>query len=132
MSLKRYEDWIATYLLKDGHNCGYGRCDVATKLMLRAFPELTRVAGHVSTASMGRRAHWWCTTPEGAIVDPTAAQFGAVEAYHPFKPGETVRVGTCMNCGDGIWKPCQDLKEPPPSDCSCSLECERALMALYG
>jgi hypothetical protein len=134
MAEERYNEWIAEYLQEVGNN-GYGRCEEATRIMVKVFPELTRVAGHVETIEWGRRAHWWCTTPNGVIVDPTAAQFSGISEYEPLQVGSLIRTGKCMNCGDEIWKPCLDpldLSSMPTHDCSCSPECETMLLAAFG
>jgi hypothetical protein len=120
-----YEEWIATYLARVGNN-GYGKCQAATGEMVAAFPELTIVRGHVE-ASWGRRSHFWCTAPDGSIVDPTAAQFPALFGYDPWKPGDEIMVGKCMNCGEEIWAAVTTLDEPPARQFHCSDRCLREL-----
>jgi len=119
MSQETYRDWIRAYEARCGGPSGtYARCAEATTEMVEAFPELLRVPGHVNCPfPWGRRAHWWCVTAEGEIVDPTKGQFPGIYSYDPFKEGDEVRLGKCMNCGDEIWGPIG-----PPS-CICSKQC---------
>ena len=50
-------------------------------------------------------------TADGTIVDPTAGQFpGPVISYEPWKAGDKVRVGKCMECGEDIWKAVDTLE----------------------
>ena len=69
-----YRAWCAVHVGTTAEDC-YGRCAWATLAMQIAFPELIRVRGHYLCLIWGERDHWWLTTPEGEIVDPTAAQF---------------------------------------------------------
>ncbi len=114
-----YEQWIEQWV---ADNRAYGQCQEATTAMVEAFPELTIVPGRVS-CDWGQRAHWWLTDPNGYIVDPTVSQFGAVFSYHPWKPGDEVRVGKCMNCGDEIWRSVQVLDPPSKNECICNKNC---------
>ncbi len=119
---EEYRQWIANWL---STNNPYSKCAEAVTAMHEVFPNLTVVKGHADT-DWGRRAHWWLVTPTGEVVDPTASQFGAVFAYDPWKPGDKAQVGTCMNCGDEIWKPLQTLDEEPKRECICSTRCSDA------
>lgn len=93
-----YQSWIDAFAAKrKGYLRGY--CMTATAEMVAAFPELIRVAGFCNGAE-----HFWCVTPEGEVVDPTAKQFGdGPYEYKPFESGDEVRVGRCMDCGDDIY-----------------------------
>jgi hypothetical protein len=105
MSAEHYGAWIKAYV--DRHNGSVlGRCHDAVKEMHAAFPELRVVRGHVYVLGIhaGGRAHWWLETPEGAVVDPTESQFPAVLSYEEWKPGDPVRIGKCMDCGQEIWE----------------------------
>lgn len=103
-----------------------GQCQVESLAMQKVFPELAVVRGFVSVmvpGSPGRRGHWWCVDPDGNIVDPTRGQFECVVLdYEPYKEGDHVRLGRCMNCGAEIWgepeKGRQDV---------CSKSCEEIL-----
>lgn len=116
-----YWAWIGEYVERHGGN-PLGLCVNACKEMSEAFPELVTVRGHVY-CSWGKRGHVWLTDPDGNIVDPTRAQFPDPIHYEPWAPGEEVRVGTCMNCGDGIWRALKTLDEDPGSPSACSPEC---------
>ena len=102
---------------------GYGDCREVTEKMAAAFPELTRVRGHYYCTSWGERAHWWLTTPEGEIVDPTFRQFPSKGngVYVPWPEGAKEPTGMCMECGE----PCYDGKF------ACSENCEVSLLAFY-
>lgn len=119
-----YRAWIDAWLEE---NRAYGGCIEASILMAECFPELEVVKGHVY-CDWGKRGHWWLVTPDGEIVDPTVSQFGVVFEYEPWKPGDEVRVGKCMNCGDEIWEVVdrlEDIKEK----CICSKQCHEAFQA---
>jgi len=97
--------------------------------MQEAFPELRRVAGFV-----GAQEHFWCVSPTGEIVDPTAGQFRAepkADDYREFQPGDEVRVGKCMNCGEPIYAKVESLDNPKHHRSACSHECEDELRAAF-
>lgn len=126
--MKKYVEWIEDYERRqNGHLLG--RCAEACKEMHAAFPELKIVKGHVETGVWGRRGHWWLTTPEGEIIDPTAKQFPVIFEYEPFQPGSLVRVGKCCNCGDEIWEPIQSLDQDHGQKSICSKECHDSYVA---
>lgn len=116
-----YQKWIDAFLAA---NNPYGKCKEACQEMMVAFPELKLVPGHIYDAGIGKRSHHWCVAEDGTIVDPTATQFPLLSEYEPWKPGDEVRAGKCMNCGDEIWRECQDLANPPKRECICSPICE--------
>lgn len=94
----RYEAWIEAHVEGDG----YGQCKEVTARMADAFPELARVRGHYLCLRWGVREHWWLTTPNGTVVDPTVAQFPSPptpEAYQPLDEDEEEPTGKCPNCG---------------------------------
>lgn len=117
-----YREWIDDYSdRKEG--VLLGKCAEATKEMVAAFPELTRVPGHVY-GTWGKRAHWWCETADGQVVDPTVGQFpDPFLEYERWIPGDEVRVGKCMNCGREIWRALQTLEEEPPRESFCDAMC---------
>lgn len=119
-----YSEWLVRYAAENGN--GYGRCISATKSMKEAFPELKIVKGHVETP-WGRRGHAWLTDPTGAILDPTAAQFPKIFEYDPWKPGDKVMVGKCMNCGDEIWLTVETLDVDPGRPSTCTDRCSQDL-----
>ena len=119
-----YAEWIAAYVERTPNL--YGKCVSATLEMVEVFPELKRIAGWADEVE-----HFWCVTPTGEIVDPTAAQFagpGGIE-YREFKPGDEVRVGRCMNCGDSIYRAVPALDDPSYATSICSDECEEEAAA---
>ena len=117
-----YAEWSTEYLtrFKESAHC-LGLCKEAVNEMAAAFPELTRVPGHVYSV-WGKRAHWWLTAPDGTIVDPTRAQYPGPITYEPFKEGDEVRLGRCMECGAEIWG---TNPEAVYSTCLCNETCER-------
>lgn len=92
-----YKKWIETNIKNDG----FGQCKEATLQMKEFFPELTRIRGHYYCPIWGEREHWWLTTPQGEIVDPTAAQFPSkgIGHYEPWNESQQEPTGKCPNCG---------------------------------
>jgi hypothetical protein len=109
----RHVEWISRHQLELQYL--RGACLSSCREMLRQFPELKLVRGHVATrAEMVYRAnedceyldpgngHWWLETAGGEIVDPTAAQF---ECSNPFylafdeSLAHELPTGKCPNCG---------------------------------
>ena len=117
--MEKYAAWIAAYLVEK-NGMVYAGCKPAVEAMVKAFPELKAVPGHVWVPAWGKRGHWWCATEDGEILDPTASQFPGISAYEPWKPGDEVRVGKCMNCGDELWAPIQRLEETPATRSFCA------------
>ncbi len=52
-----------------------GTCKEYVDALCAERPELIPVRGYYYDAYHGQREHWWAKTPDGEIVDPTAAQF---------------------------------------------------------
>lgn len=124
--MNKYQLWIERYLERTPRLLG--RCNEACAEMLAEFPELRIVRGHVIVAVWGKRGHVWLIDEEDSIVDPTAKQFPAILCYEPWKPGDEVRVGACMECGESIWEAVDSLEgDPPPNPGICSEECEQAI-----
>lgn len=131
---EKYEEWAKKWLGENGwgDKDGYGQCEDAAKAMAQEFPELTSVPGHVWAGPWGQRQHWWLTTADGTIVDPTATQFPVhVDdlIYEAFQPGHSVVVGRCRECGDDIEKKLNSLDEPIEIRDFCSSRCENAYTA---
>lgn len=125
-----YDEWTRAYLARFARpeHC-YGKCKEAVDKMARAFPELRKVRGHVLSAPpWGRRQHWWLETMDGLVVDPTAAQFPAIEAYEELIEGVTpVQVGRCMSCGKPIMsRDPASMLDVRHSTSLCSDECADA------
>ncbi len=102
-----YADWIDGYVARFPYGVR-GKCAEATREMCEAFPELRRAAGIVQT-SWGVEQHWWCVSPAGEIVDPTASQFKALFGYEELdlnNPADAERVptGVCYWCGEQVYK----------------------------
>ena len=121
-----YDEWITDFV--SNQRVIRGACGRAVNEMVEAFPELKRVAGWVLFAG-GCSEHFWCVAPDGAIVDPTASQFNSELHYQEFQPGDEVRVGRCMNCGDGIYAKVGRLDDRSVARSVCSPECAAALEA---
>lgn len=84
-----YDSWIDAYVYsgKEIH----GQCFQVCQEMLKVFPELVLRAGYVRTWA-GTDLHWWLTTEDGTIVDPTEAQFGGLQPEDYFDCGKTAAV----------------------------------------
>lgn len=74
-----YTEWIAAYASGDVR----ARCGALTHAMAAAFPELRCAFGlynSVLPPRAGFHTHWWCVTPAGQVVDPSARQFPEFQA----------------------------------------------------
>jgi len=82
------------------------QCLEATEKMVSVFPELKRVRGLAAVKEPHdfpptRTPHWWCVTPEGSIVDPTAHQYPThIISYSESDESKGPPTGKCPNCGD--------------------------------
>lgn len=127
----KYQAWCDAYAEEHGSKV-YGRCREAVAALCEAFPELTEVRGHVDCPPpWNRRGHTWATH-EDTIYDPTKTQFPAIFGYDAWTPGEEVRWGVCMDCGEEIWMPLHDLDEKPddpPHAPFCSTRCNASYAA---
>lgn len=115
---KQYQQWIAENVKE--YADAYGKCAEVTQAMANAFPELKRAKGYYHCVIWGRRDHWWLTTSDGKIIDPTAIQFptkGNCE-YEEWVEGMPVQTGICMDCGEPVYN----------GDTFCSKQCELATM----
>lgn len=117
-----HQAWIDAYVAAQN---GFlrGKCREATAAMVAAFPELRQAGGFVY-CTWGRDQHFWCVAPDGAVVDPTAAQFQAAFQYEELDlndPATRARVptGVCMDCGGDVYN----------GDTFCGPECELATAA---
>ena len=99
-----YADWIAVNKKVTYADC-YGTCAETTLEMAAAFPELTRVRGHYYCVVWGERSHWWLTTPDGEIIDPTADQFPSKGngVYVPWNDEDEEPTGKCPQCGELVY-----------------------------
>lgn len=108
----------------DNEAAAYGRCAETTDAMVVEFPELARVRGHYFDRLWGRREHWWCISPDGEIVDPTAAQFPSrgTGRYVQWIEGSPEPTGKCHNCGAEVFGGAN----------FCDEECEAGTMKAMG
>lgn len=92
-----YADWIAANVTET-----YGKCHEVSQAMAAAFPELRLVRGHYYCIAWGERGHWWLATPDGSIVDPTAAQFPSkgTGEYVEWDDSQPEPTGRCPQCGE--------------------------------
>jgi len=80
------------------------QCAEATTAMVAAFPTLRRVRGH-AMIGIDFRPHWWCLTPEGEIIDPTAHQWAAPPVFYDAMPEDAEEpCGKCISCGDLLYR----------------------------
>lgn len=64
-----------------------GKCKELAEEAVNAADDLRLVRGYYHCPIWGRQAHWWATTSDGAIVDPSVKQFptaGAGASYEEF------------------------------------------------
>lgn len=100
-----------------------GRCRELSLEMAEVFKDLTVTKGHVHCV-WGKRGHWWLVDNDGTIVDPTRGQFIGPIEYEEYEEGDEVRLGTCMDCGDGIWGVPGSQSSP-----FCNTACEESTRA---
>jgi hypothetical protein len=93
-----YDEWIEAW--RTDHPRAAGLCARAVSEMVKAFPELQVVQGKALIPGVGGYTcfeydpealkedrppiwvpHWWCVSPDGEILDPTADQFTKVLNY---------------------------------------------------
>ncbi len=117
----KYILWIEQYRQRIPSTLG--RCREASAKMHEAFPELRIVKGHVY-CQWGKRSHSWLQCDDGTVVDPTADQFGVILDYEEWNPGDEVRVGKCMECGENIWREVDTLSDPAHVERFCGTACE--------
>lgn len=109
-----YQEWIEANVQE-----GYGKCVELTLAMQEAFPELKRVRGHYHCWVWGAREHWWLTTPDGVVVDPTADQFPSQGLGEYVEWDGEEPTGICWDCGEY----CYEGRE------FCSERCQERYMA---
>jgi hypothetical protein len=89
---EKYRLWIEKN--RDFNKWGYCHCQ--SEAMKKQFPELLLIRGYVDLGE----SHWWCETPDGAIVDPTYMQFGGDgHKYKAHDESEPEPIGQCFECG---------------------------------
>ncbi|WNM70169.1 hypothetical protein [Myxococcus phage Mx1] len=76
-----YQEWIDAYTFSLGGVSPKGMCGAATAAMALYFLELRPVLGRVDTGDGNLHPHWWCVSPDGTILDPTASQFQTILEY---------------------------------------------------
>lgn len=97
-----YREWI----VKNVPNSCAGQCTKYVNLMVKAFPELKKIRGHIRywndlEKKNKRSPHWWTKAPDGCIFDPTAVQFAHLEFhYEEWEEGQKEPTGKCPNCGE--------------------------------
>jgi len=110
-----YEEWIEKTTLEKKIN----RCKELCIEMNDIFPELRLCSGFVTLAARPKllEDHWWLTTPDGEIVDPTANQWLCpIIDYIDTEEEDFEPTGRCQ--GNGCNKLCYDDDE------YCSRECD--------
>ncbi len=80
------------------------QCAEASAAMIRDFPDLRRARGHVM-AGVDFRPHWWCVTPDGDTVDPTAHQWSVPPVFYEALPDDVEEPhGKCYHCGSLLFR----------------------------
>ena len=125
-----YNAWISDYAERN-RGIIHGRCKDACTEMAERFPELTIVTGHIEDASWGRRGHFWLVTRDGAIVDPTRAQFPCLMSYETgVEAGRQDRDRQVhVGAASLIWLEANSLEEPPTHPLICSEACFKTIKA---
>lgn len=95
-----------------------GKCREMSEAAAAADPTLTVVRGYYHCPMWGAQEHWWCTAPDGSIVDPTAAQFPSkgIGEYIAFSGGYP-----CAECGKEV--PEAEVEHAEGRYVFCSYEC---------
>ena len=97
-----YQDWIKKYYPTP--ESAHSQCAEATIKMSLEFPELRRVRGY-ALVGIDFRAHWWCVTPDGTIVDPTMQQWTLTPLQYDAIPDDTEEPhGKCYECGSLLFR----------------------------
>ena len=102
-----------------------GKCKEFCEEAILEDPTLTLVRGHYDCPIDGKQEHWWCTKPDGTIVDPTVKQFktnGAGAEYVEFNG-----YANCEQCGKEIKEEDIILMGRYPT---CSNTCARTLVGV--
>ena len=80
------------------------QCAEATSAMLRDFPDLRRIRGHVMVG-IDYRPHWWCVDSADDIVDPTAHQWSPPPVFYEPLPDDAEEPhGKCHHCGSLLFR----------------------------
>lgn len=85
---------------EDGYRLFRGKCREMSEQAVQADPTLTLVRGFYFCPIWNtEEPHWWCTRPDGTIVDPTAAQFPSkgLGLYREFDG-----MVACAECGTEV------------------------------
>lgn len=102
MSDDQYTHWIAEHY--PSTESASLKCAEATLTLVATFPELRRVRGHVMVG-VHLRPHWWCVTPEGGVVDPTAHQWPHAPVFYAALPDDAEDPhGKCLHCGELLFR----------------------------
>lgn len=112
-----YSNWIM--LNYPTPESAKNQCKEASAKMKEDFPELKRVRGHVYTPV--EYQHWWLTTENGDIVDPTKHQFDIIIEYAERDESEPEPTGKCFECGDFCFA----------NKNFCSEDCETSYLKLF-
>jgi hypothetical protein len=96
-----YQEWIKNnYPTPESAKL---QCKEGTDKMVQSFQELRQVRGYAYVGT-SKRPHWWCETPDGEIIDPTAIQYGAIKPFHYEEVGSEESHGKCIECGELLFR----------------------------
>lgn len=102
-----------------------GQCRPLCDAIIASEPSLTLVRGHYYCPIwQSLEPHWWCTKPDGTIVDPSCRQFpsNGKGTYTPFSG-----VVECSNCGKEMEEEDADFES---NYCFCSDACHMRFVGL--
>lgn len=102
---KKYQDWIEKNVPKECQ----GSCLHYAKMMKADFSEL-EIFGQADIFAQG---HYWCVSPDGAVVDPTISQFDGRTPDYSRCLHEDFFVGSrkCHWCGEAVWPDSPELRK---------------------
>lgn len=121
---EKYREWIKQNVPQSVDRV-VGTCKKYSKLMLKDFPELILVRGHVKIPGDYNPSfphgypHFWLKTSVGEIVDPTKKQFGTFCIYEEWNETGEEPTGKCPNCGEYCYR----------GRYCCSEKCEKEYIA---
>lgn len=123
VKIEEYFDWIKQYIIAKNGDI-INKCEQATKLMKKKFPELVRVRGHVIiqvplTGAIRKCQHWWLKTSDNIIIDPTRLQFVNILGYEEWDESKPEPTGKCPNCGEFCYN----------GDFCCSEQCHNEFVS---
>ena len=130
--LSKYQAGLDAHSPANKPGKGRGDCGKLSRAIKKVFPELRLVAGYYYCPYWGKQQHWWCVSPEGDIVDPTACQFPSQDGDYEELAEENRPVGECMDCGEDVFRKDRLGNDNPYAPNFCNKNCSDATEAYLG